>query len=221
MYLETIMPYDLNFLKKLAKTNNWTVKRHKNSVRVEFVTDISFQDDDTTCYVVITVNSDYKNRPIVIWKYIDKKDGHFIQPYFDDKRISWNYPKNIDLDGSLSIEDVTKKLKEFWQKKIDARALKLKNREVNKKLQNIENETFINKMSELAENHNMFFKADKVKLNTWKFNKCDIDFCKTKNCWRVRACNLNFSFFACKNLDEVYNVCKWIAEMPSQPRPKF
>ena len=43
----------------------------------------------------------------------------------------------------------------------------------------------------------------------------------TKNCWRVKIPNLNYSYFKCKTLDEVYDLCKWYAEMPNMPTYKF
>ena len=86
---------------------------------------------------------------------------------------------------------------------------------------------FYDKMNKLAIAYNGSFKEDKHKLLTWEFSgvyinsyfKPTVDL--TKNCWRVRIPSLNYSYFKCKTLDEVYDLCKWYAEMPNKPTYKF
>ena len=86
---------------------------------------------------------------------------------------------------------------------------------------------FYEKMNKLAIAYNGSFKEDEHKLLTWEFSgvyinsyfKPTVDL--TKNCWRVRIPSLNYSYFKCKTLDEVYDLCKWYAEMPNKPTYKF
>ena len=52
-------------------------------------------------------------------------------------------------------------------------------------------------------------------------NNININYCKSDKVWRVRVNEINYSYFKCKDLEEVYKVCNWFAEIPVHATYKF
>lgn len=215
--------YKIDKLKKISKWNI-EVEKYLYHTRVFIYTNIPVNDSNgTTLNFSFILNYDFFNKESPIFKI----ESHFCKPetdslqmlYINGKKKHINAVIKIDFDN-WSAEDIYEGIKEWCNKQVAKINLSVKKYKTALAKNNIENEDFIYKMKKLAEEHETFFNVEDI--NKWLFaNVIHIDLFKAEKVWRVRVDTLNYTYFKCINLEEVYNLCKWFMEIPSAPYYKF
>lgn len=141
----------------------------------------------------------------------------------------WKVPKACDFKDISKAQEYINMIIDYFAKKSTKVNKDAKKNDLRFVSQRAEYFDFYDKMNKLAEQYNVRFKEDEHNLKTWEFDICDINWYngdpnqkdKFTTCWRVRIPSLNYSYFKCKTLDNVYDLCKWYAEMPNIPTYKF
>lgn len=199
------------FLKELAKKSGWFYYEFYQDVYI--ATDIKVEGDQPY-YLILQFWKNNYNKLKVVWDYSKAPlRTEFCIPLRDHKKAfgnnkvptSWNFCPGADID------DLILKIKEYWRVINDKRILVLKKRNQEQKKQNIENEDFIVKMSDLASRYNIKMEANQFKINAWKIGDITIE--PSGNKWKVDGDELARLYFL-NNLDEVYTLCEWYLKRP-------
>lgn len=159
------------------------------------------------------------NRDIKPEVFFHKNKDNTYNLYVNGKRKKYEFTDRLNLEAYTQ-QEIIDTLTEWCNKKVVRANLAAKKRKNKLSLNNIENEDFICKMNELASKHNTNFVVNGI--NDWTYdNNININYCKSDQAWRVRVNEINYSYFKCKDLEEVYKVCNWFAEIPVHATYKF
>lgn len=204
----------LNTVKKIVKKTNWKYIPWETAIYL--LTDIKVEADDP-CYVGIYIDS---HNSWTHWIYLSKPcEEDRANARRDENRLHYDVPSSIDFSNTMD-DKIIDKIKAFWTNNNNRRINLLKKRHIEDKKNSIDNEDFINKMTELAEENEVDFKKNKSKSNCWKIDDVDIYYVAKDKLWCVRCEAINFSYFYLDSLEEVYTLCKWYFDMPFSPRYK-
>ena len=215
--------------KKICELNDWKIhKIGKDDVYLCTNIEAPKHDEDHPAYVLIdfvhwcdgktTLNFEFSCKPC---------ERNSTSYYIGGKCPQWKVPAACDFKDISKAQEYANMIIDYFAKKSIKVNKNAKKKELDFVSQRAECFDFYDKMNKLAIEHNGSFKEDEHNLLTWEFSGVDINsYFKptvdlTKNCWRVRIPSLNYSYFKCKTLDEVYDLCKWYAEMPNKPTYKF
>lgn len=215
--------------KKICELNGWKIhKIGKDDVYLCTNIEAPKHDEDHPAYVLIdfvhwcdgktTLNFEFSCKPC------ERNSTNY---HIGGKCPQWKVPAACDFKDISKAQEYANMIIDYFAKKSTKVNKDAKKKDLNFVSQRAEYFDFYEKMNKLAIEHNGSFKEDEHKLLTWEFSGVDINWYYeptkdlTKNCWRVRIPSLNYSYFKCKTLDEVYDLCKWYAEMPNKPTYKF
>ena len=207
--------------KKICEVKGWKFYKYNNDI-FYLLTDIKAprHDEDYPVYVFIefrywscgdeTFEFGFSEKPL------ERIDASY---HIGGKCPQWKVPMICDFKDISKAQEYANMIIDFFAKKSVKINKKAKKKELDFVSQRGEYFDFYEKMNKLAIAYNGSFKEDKHNLLAWEFSGVYI------NCffeyWRVRIPSLNHSYFKCKTLDEVYDLCKWYAEMPKMPTYKF
>ena len=215
--------------KKICELKGWKFQKYSND-GFYLLTDIEAprHDEDHPAYVYIEFRHWYGGDETFEFDFSEKPLDRISASYhISGKYPQWKVPKACDFSDISKAQDYVNMIVDYFAKKSTKVNKDAKKKDLNFVSQRAEYFDFYEKMNKLAIEHNGSFKEDEHKLLTWEFSGVDINWYfeptedLTKNCWRVRIPSLNYSYFRCKTLDEVYDLCKWYAEMPNMPTYKF
>ena len=215
--------------KKICELKGWKFQKYSND-GFYLLTDIEAprHDEDHPAYVYIEFRHWYGGDETFEFDFSEKPLDRISASYhISGKCPQWKVPKACDFSDISKAQDYVNMIVDYFAKKSTKVNKDAKKKDLNFVSQRAEYFDFYEKMNKLAIEHNGSFKEDEHKLLTWEFSGVDINWYYepskdlTKNCWRVRIPSLNYSYFRCKTLDEVYYLCKWYAEMPNMPTYKF
>ena len=215
--------------KKICELKGWKFQKYSND-GFYLLTDIEAprHDEDHPAYVYIEFRHWYGGDETFEFDFSEKPLDRISASYhISGKCPQWKVPKACDFSDISKAQDYVNMIVDYFAKKSTKVNKDAKKKDLNFVSQRAEYFDFYEKMNKLAIEHNGSFKEDEHKLLTWEFSGVDINWYYepskdlTKNCWRVRIPSLNYSYFRCKTLDEVYDLCKWYAEMPNMPTYKF
>lgn len=215
--------------KKICELTGWKFQKYSND-GFYLLTDIEAprHDEDSPAYVYIEFHHWYGGEETVEFEFSEDPHNRISACYHvNGKCPQWKVPKACDFSDISMAQDYVNMIIDYFAKKSTKVNKDAKKKDLNFVSQRAEYFDFYDKMNKLAIEHNGSFKEDEHKLLTWEFSGVDINLYYepskdlTKNCWRVRIPSLNYSYFRCKTLDEVYDLCKWYAEMPNMPTYKF
>jgi hypothetical protein len=215
--------------KKICELKGWKFHKYSND-GFYLLTDIEAprHDEDCPAYVYIEFRHWYGGDETFEFDFSEKPlDRISVGYHINGKCPQWKVPKACDFSDISKAQDYVNMIIDYFAKKSTKVNKDAKKKDLNFVSQRAEYFDFYEKMNKLAIEHNGSFKEDEHKLLTWEFSGVDINWYYepskdlTKNCWRVRIPSLNYSYFRCKTLDEVYDLCKWYAEMPNMPTYKF
>jgi len=215
--------------KKICELKGWKFQKYSND-GFYLLTDIEAprHDEDHPAYVYIEFRHWYGGDETFEFDFSEKPlDRISVGYHINGKCPTWKVPKACDFSDISKAQDYVNMIIDYFAKKSTKVNKDAKKKDLNFVSQRAEYFDFYEKMNKLAIEHNGSFKEDEHKLLTWEFSGVDINWYfeptedLTKNCWRVRIPSLNYSYFRCKTLDEVYDLCKWYAEMPNMPTYKF
>ena len=215
--------------KKICELKGWKFQKYSND-GFYLLTDIEAprHDEDHPAYVYIEFRHWYGGDETFEFDFSEKPLDRISASYhISGKCPQWKVPKACDFSDISKAQDYVNMIVDYFAKKSTKVNKDAKKKDLNFVSQRAEYFDFYEKMNKLAIEHNGSFKEDEHKLLTWEFSGVDINWYfeptedLTKNCWRVRIPSLNYSYFRCKTLDEVYDLCKWYAEMPNMPTYKF
>lgn len=214
--------------KKICELTGWKFQKYCND-GFNLLTDIEAprHDEDYPVYVFIEFRHWYGDETFKFnfsEKPLDRISARY---HIGGKCPQWKVPAACDFKDISKAQEYANMIIDYFAKKSTKVNKDAKKKDLNFVSQRAEYFDFYDKMNKLAFEHNGSFKEDEHKLLTWEFSGVDINSYfeptkdLTKNCWRVRIPSLNYSYFKCKTLDEVYDLCKWYAEMPNKPTYKF
>jgi len=215
--------------KKICELKGWKFQKYSND-GFYLLTDIEAprHDEDCPAYVYIEFRHWYGGDETFEFDFSEKPLDRISASYhIGGKCPQWKVPAACDFKDISKAQDYVNMIVDYFAKKSTKVNKDAKKKDLNFVSQRAEYFDFYEKMNKLAIEHNGSFKEDEHKLLTWEFSGVDINWYYepskdlTKNCWRVRIPSLNYSYFRCKTLDEVYDLCKWYAEMPNMPTYKF
>ena len=215
--------------KKICELKGWKFQKYSND-GFYLLTDIEAprHDEDHPAYVYIEFRHWYGGDETFEFDFSEKPLDRISASYhIGGKCPQWKVPAACDFKDISKAQDYVNMIVDYFAKKSTKVNKDAKKKDLNFVSQRAEYFDFYEKMNKLAIEHNGSFKEDEHKLLTWEFSGVDINWYfeptkdLTKNCWRVRIPSLNYSYFRCKTLDEVYDLCKWYAEMPNMPTYKF
>ena len=215
--------------KKICELKGWKFQKYSND-GFYLLTDIEAprHDEDCPAYVYIEFRHWYGGDETFEFDFSEKPLDRISASYhIGGKCPQWKVPAACDFKDISKAQDYVNMIVDYFAKKSTKVNKDAKKKDLNFVSQRAEYFDFYEKMNKLAIEHNGSFKEDEHKLLTWEFSGVDINWYfeptkdLTKNCWRVRIPSLNYSYFRCKTLDEVYDLCKWYAEMPNMPTYKF
>jgi len=215
--------------KKICELKGWKFQKYSND-GFYLLTDIEAprHDEDCPAYVYIEFRHWYGGDETFEFDFSEKPLNRISASYhIGGKCPQWKVPAACDFKDISKAQDYVNMIVDYFAKKSTKVNKDAKKKDLNFVSQRAEYFDFYDKMNKLAIEHNGSFKEDEHKLLTWEFSGVDINWYfeptkdLTKNCWRVRIPSLNYSYFQCKTLDEVYDLCKWYAEMPNMPTYKF
>jgi len=215
--------------KKICELKGWKFQKYSND-GFYLLTDIEAprHDEDHPAYVYIEFRHWYGGDETFEFDFSEKPLDRISASYhIGGKCPQWKVPAACDFKDISKAQDYVNMIVDYFAKKSTKVNKDAKKKDLNFVSQRAEYFDFYEKMNKLAIEHNGSFKEDEHKLLTWEFSGVDINWYYepskdlTKNCWRVRIPSLNYSYFRCKTLDEVYDLCKWYAEMPNMPTYKF
>ena len=215
--------------KKICELTGWKFNKCSNDGFC-LLTDIEAprHDEDYPVYVYIEFRHWYAGYETFDFKFSEKPLDRISACYrINGKCPTWNVPKACDFKDISKAQEYANMIIDYFAKKSTKVNKDAKKKDLNFVSQRAEYFDFYDKMNKLAIELNGSFKEDEHNLLTWEFSGVDINSYfeptvdLTKNCWRVRIPSLNYSYFKCKTLDEVYDLCKWYAEMPNKPTYKF
>lgn len=215
--------------KKICELMSWKFQKYSND-GFFLLTDIEAprHDEDYPAYVYIDFHHWYDGEETLKFEFSEKPLDRISAGYhINGKCPQWKVPKACDFKDISKAQDYVNMIVDYFAKKSTKVNKDAKKKELDFVSQRAEYFDFYEKMNALAIAHNGSFKEDEHKLLTWEFSGVDINWYYepskdlTKNCWRVRIPSLNYSYFRCKTLDEVYDLCKWYAEIPNMPTYKF
>ena len=215
--------------KKICELKGWKFQKYSND-GFYLLTDIEAprHDEDHPAYVYIEFRHWYGGDETFEFDFSEKPLDRISTSYhISGKCPQWKVPAACDFKDISKAQDYVNMIVDYFAKKSTKVNKDAKKKDLNFVSQRAEYFDFYEKMNKLAIEHNGSFKEDEHKLLTWEFSGVDINWYYepskdlTKNCWRVRIPSLNYSYFRCKTLDEVYDLCKWYAEMPNMPTYKF
>ena len=215
--------------KKICELNGWKFQKYNNNI-FYLLTDIEAPryDEDYPVYVFIEFHHWSCGDETFFFDFSEKPLDRDLACYrINGKCPQWKVPAACDFKDISKAQEYANMIIDYFAKKSIKVNKDAKKKDLNFVSQRAEYFDFYDKMNKLAIAYNGSFKEDKHKLLTWEFSgvyinsyfKPTVDL--TKNCWRVRIPSLNYSYFKCKTLDEVYDLCKWYAEMPNKPTYKF
>lgn len=215
--------------KKICELTGWKFEKHCND-GFYLLTDIEAprHDEDYPVYVFIEFCHWSCGDETFFFDFSEKPLDRDLTCYcINGKCPKWKVPAACNFTDISKAQDYVNMIVDYFAKKSSKVNKNAKKKDLNFVSQRAEYFDFYEKMNKLAIEHNSSFKEDEHNLLTWEFSGVDINSCfdptedLTKNCWRVRIPSLNYSYFKCKTLDEVYDLCKWYAEMPNKPTYKF
>lgn len=215
--------------KKICELKGWKFQKYSND-GFFLLTDIEApkHDEDSLAYVYIEFRHWYGGGETFEFDFSEKPFERISACYhINGKCPTWKVPKACDFKDISKAQDYVNMIVDYFAKKSSKVNKDAKKKDLGFVSQRAEYFDFYEKMNKLAIEHNGSFKEDEHKLLTWEFSGVDINWYfeptknLTKTCWRVRIPSLNYSYFRCKTLDEVYDICKWYAEMPNMPTYKF
>lgn len=215
--------------KKICELMNWKFHKYSND-GFYLLTDIEAprHDEDCPAYVNIEFRHWYGGDETFEFDFAQEPCGRISAGYHvNGKCPQWKVPKTCDFSDISKAQEYANMIIDYFAKKSTKVNKDAKKKDLEFVSQRAEYFDFYDKMNKLAIEHNGSFKEDEHNLLTWEFSGVDINWYfeptkdLTKTCWRVRIPSLNYSYFRCKTLDEVYNLCKWYAEMPNMPTYKF
>ena len=215
--------------KKICELNGWKFQKYNNNI-FYLLTDIEAPryDEDYPVYVFIEFHHWSCGDETFFFDFSEKPLDRDLACYrINGKCPKWKVPAACDFKDISKAQEYANMIIDYFAKKSIKVNKDAKKKDLNFVSQRAEYFDFYDKMNKLAIEHNGSFKEDEHKLLTWEFSGVDINWYYeptkdlTKNCWRVRIPSLNYSYFKCKTLDEVYDLCKWYAEMPNKPTYKF
>ena len=215
--------------KKICELNGWKFQKYNNNI-FYLLTDIEAPryDEDYPVYVFIEFHHWSCGDETFFFDFSEKPLDRDLACYrINGKCPKWKVPAACDFKDISKAQEYANMIIDYFAKKSIKVNKDAKKKDLNFVSQRAECFDFYDKMNKLANAYNGSFKEDEHKLLTWEFSgvyinsyfKPTVDL--TKNCWRVRIPSLNYSYFKCKTLDEVYDLCKWYAEMPNKPTYKF
>ena len=215
--------------KKICELNGWKFQKYNNNI-FYLLTDIEAPryDEDYPVYVFIEFHHWSCGDETFFFDFSEKPLDRDLACYrINGKCPKWKVPAACDFKDISKAQEYANMIIDYFAKKSIKVNKDAKKKDLNFVSQRAEYFDFYDKMNKLAIAYNGSFKEDKHNLLTWEFSgvyinsyfKPTVDL--TKNCWRVRIPSLNYSYFKCKTLDEVYDLCKWYAEMPNKPTYKF
>lgn len=215
--------------KKICELMGWKFQKYNND-GFFLLTDIEAprHDEDYPVYVFIEFHHGYFGDETFEFDFSEKPLDRIPASYhIDGKCPQWKVPKACDFKDISKVQEYVNMIIDYFTKKSTKVNKNAKKKELDFVSQRAEYFDFYDKMNKLAIEYNGSFKEDAHNLLTWEFSGVIINWYYeptedlTKNWWRVRIPSLNYSYFKCKNLDEVYDLCKWYAEMPNMPIYKF
>ena len=215
--------------KKICELNGWKFQKYNNNI-FYLLTDIEAPryDEDYPVYVFIEFHHWSCGDETFFFDFSEKPLDRDLACYrINGKCPKWKVPAACDFKDISKAQEYANMIIDYFAKKSIKVNKDAKKKDLNFVSQRAECFDFYDKMNKLAIAYNGSFKEDEHKLLTWEFSGVYINsYFKptedlTKNCWRVRIPSLNYSYFKCKTLDEVYDLCKWYAEMPNKPTYKF
>ena len=215
--------------KKICELTGWKFNKYSND-GFYLLTDIEAprHDEDYPVYVYIEFRHWYGGDETFNFEFSEKPLNRISAYYrINGKCPQWKVPAACDFKDISKAQEYANMIIDYFAKKSTKVNKDAKKKDLNFVSQRAEYFDFYEKMNKLAIEHNGSFKEDEHKLLTWEFSGVDINWYfeptkdLTKNCWRVRIPSLNYSYFKCNTLDEVYDLCKWYAEMPNMPTYKF
>lgn len=215
--------------KKICELMGWKFQKYSND-GFYLLTDIEAprHDEDRPAYVYIEFRHWYDGDETFEFDFSEKPLDRISAGYHvNGKCPQWKVPKACDFKDISKAQEYANMIIDYFAKKSTKVNKDAKKKDLGFVSQRAEYFDFYEKMNALAISHNDSFKEDEHKLLTWVFSGVDINWYYepskdlTKTCWRVRIPSLNYSYFRCKTLDEVYDLCKWYAEMPNMPTYKF
>ena len=215
--------------KKICELNGWKFQKYNNNT-FYLLTDIEAPryDEDNPVYVFIEFHHWPCGDEEFLFDFSEKPlDRDLACYYINGKCPKWKVPAACDFKDISKAKEYANMIIDYLAKKSSKVNKNIKKNALGFVSQRAEYFDFYEKMNKLAIAYNGSFKEDKHKLLTWEFSGVYINSYfestkdLTKNCWRVQIPNLNYSYFKCKTLDEVYDLCKWYAEMPNMPTYKF
>ena len=215
--------------KKICELNGWKFQKYNNNI-FYLLTDIEAPryDEDYPVYVFIEFHHWSCGDETFFFDFSEKPLDRDLACYrINGKCPKWKVPAACDFKDISKAQEYANMIIDYFAKKSIKVNKDAKKKDLNFVSQRAEYFDFYEKMNKLSIAYNGSFKEDKHNLLTWEFSgvyinsyfKPTVDL--TKNCWRVRIPSLNYSYFKCKTLDEVYDLCKWYAEMPNKPTYKF
>lgn len=215
--------------KKITELMGWKFQKCNNDT-FYLLTDIEAprNDEDYPVYVFIEFHHWYGGDETFEFDFSEKPLDRILACYYiNGKCPQWKVPKACDFKDISKAQEYVNMIIDYFAKKSTKVNKNAKKKELDFVSQRAEYFDFYDKMNKLAIEYNGSFKEDAHNLLTWEFSGVNINWYYepsedlTKTCWRVRISSLNHSYFKCKNLDEVYDLCKWYAEMPNMPTYKF
>lgn len=215
--------------KKICELMGWKFHKYSND-GFYLLTDIEAprHDEDYPAYINIEFRHWYGGDETFEFDFSGEPCGRISAGYhINGKCPQWKVPAACDFKDISKAQEYANMIVDYFAKKSTKVNKDAKKKDLGFVSQRAEYFDFYEKMNKLAIEHNGSFKEDEHKLLTWEFSGVDINWYfeptkdLTKTCWRVRIPSLNYSYFRCKTLDEVYDLCKWYAEMPNMPTYKF
>lgn len=216
--------------KKICELTGWKIHRYSQD-DVYLCTNIEApkHDEDRPAYVLIDFVHWCDGTTTIKFEFSCKPcERNSASYHIGGKCPQWKVPAACDFKDISKAQEYANMIIDYFAKKSVKVNKNAKKKELDFVSQRAEYFDFYDKMNKLAIEHNGSFKEDEHNLLTWEFSgSVDINWYYepskdlTKNCWRVRIPSLNYSYFKCKTLDEVYDLCKWYAEMPNMPTYKF
>ena len=218
--------------KKICNLKGWKFWRYSTD-GFYLMTDIEAprHDEDYPVYICIEFHHWNDGEETLKFEYSEEPCDRIYARYrINGKFPQWKVPAACDFKEISKAQDYVNMLVDYFAKKSTKVNKDAKKKDLDFVSQRADYFDFYEKMNKLAKTFNGSFNEDEHALRTWEFcgQNCRVNinwyYEPSKDltpCWRIHVPVLNYSYFKCKNLDEVYDLCKWFAEMPMPSTYKF
>jgi hypothetical protein len=198
--------------KKMAKKAGWKATKSYDSYYLE--TDITITVGKTKYYIAVDA-SNWRSGVSTHFRFDTKKFGFdgVSRIYYNSKIVKeWEVP--CDFDDVDKADEYIQILRDFFAKK-NALFNKRKNNVTNNYvMQRQTYKKFYSVMEDLADKYETKFTEDKNDLKKWYFDDVTISWSNKEKVWRLVVYNLNYSYFKCKDLNDIYDFIDWYENFP-------